>query len=214
MSLSQSQAAARRKLLAAARMAKPAFALRKSGKALPLPRAWFMTDPKRTPHPERIIAALPHGWGVIYRHFGAANRIETARRLANLCRGRLIFLVAADPELARAVRAHGVHWPEAKLRRVRPRNPRLIETASAHSHAALARAAAMNVDAAILTPVFQSASPSAGKPLGPLAFRRLARGASLPVYALGGINAQTATRAMSGAAGFAAIDGIVEGWGS
>src|SRR5690349_16348011 len=126
MSLSQSQAAARRKLLAAARMAKPAFARGKSGNPLPLlvqtgrplPRVWFMTDPRRTPHLERTIAALPRGWGVIYRHFGAADRLAVATRLACLCKGRLVFLVAADPELARTVRADGVHWPEAKLRRV------------------------------------------------------------------------------------------------
>jgi len=221
MSLSQSQAAARRKLLAAARMAKPAFARGKMRNALPLPvlygrtlpRVWFMTDPKRTPHMERTIAALPRGWGVIYRHFGAPSRMETAKRIARLCRGRLVFLVAADPGLALAVHADGVHWPEAKLRRVRPGNPRWIETASAHSRAALARAARLGVDAVILSPVFESASPSAGKPLGPLAFRLLARSAAVPVYALGGISARTAPHAMSGAAGFAAIDGIVEGWG-
>ena len=172
-----------------------------------------MTDPRRTHEMERTIAALPRGWGVIYRHFGAPERLETAKRIARLCRGRLVFLVAADPQLALAVHADGVHWPEAKLRRVRPGNPRWIETASAHSRAALVRAARQGVDAAILSPVFESASPSAGKPLGPLAFRLLARSAPLPVYALGGISARTAARAMSSAAGFAAIDGIVEGWG-
>jgi thiamine-phosphate pyrophosphorylase len=218
MSLSQPQAAARRKLLAAARMAKPAFLRGKSRKSLPkrsLPRVWFMTDPKRTPHMERAIAALPRGWGVIYRHFGAHDRLETAKRLARLCRGRgrLVLLIAADPQLARAVRADGVHWPEAKLRRIRPGNPRWIETASAHSRAGLARAARLGVDAAILSPVFESVSPSAGKPLGPLAFRLLARSAPLPVYALGGISARTAARAMPFAAGFAAVDGIVEAWG-
>jgi thiamine-phosphate pyrophosphorylase len=216
MSPSQSQAAARRKLLAAARMAKPAFAGGKPGKVLPhriLPRVWFMTDPKRTPHPERVVAKLPRGWGVIYRHFGAADRLERARRLTRLCRGRLVFLIAADPKLANKVRADGVHWPEAMLRRVRPKDARWIETASAHSRTALARAAVLGVDAAILSPVFESASPSAGRPRGPLAFRLLARSAALPVYALGGISARTAARAISDAAGFAAIDGIVEGWG-
>ncbi|HEV7693590.1 MAG TPA: thiamine phosphate synthase [Hyphomonadaceae bacterium] len=215
MSLSQPQAAARRKLFAAARMAKPAFVRGKMRNPLPmrtLPRVWFMTEPKRTPNIERTIAALPRGWGVIYRHFGAHDRLGTAHRLARLCRGRLVFLIAADPGLALAVRADGVHWPEAKLRRVRPGNPRWIETASAHSRAALARAAWLGVDAAILSPVFDSASPSAGKPLGPLAFRLLARAAPLPVYALGGISARTAARALSGAAGFAAIDGIAEAW--
>jgi thiamine-phosphate pyrophosphorylase len=211
MALSQSQAAVRRKLLAAARMGKPAFA--RNGRRLPA--AWFMTDPKRTPDIEKIVARLPRGWGMIFRHFGAADRCAVARAVVCAARARgVVVLVAGDAELARVIGADGVHWPEAKLRAARARHPRWIETASAHGRAGLARAKAMGVDAAILSPVFESASPSAGKPMDALAFRLLARGAGLPVYALGGVNARTAARAGSGAAGFAAVDAIVEGWGS
>jgi len=71
----------------------------------------------------------------------------------------------------------------------------------------------MGVDAVFLSPVFESASPSAGKPIGALVFRGTARGAPLPVYALGGINARTALCAMSHAAGWAAIEAIVDAWG-
>src|ERR1043165_3341863 len=70
--------AAARKLLAAARMAKPAFT--KDGR--PLPRSWFLTDPKRTPHPERIVANLPPGFGVIYRHYSAKDRFAVGAALA------------------------------------------------------------------------------------------------------------------------------------
>lgn len=176
-----------------------------------------MTDPKRTPDIERIVARLPRGWGVIFRHFGTPDRVEVGRRLTRIAKGRAVLLVSGDPELARVIGADGVHWPEAKLRAVRVKSPRWIETASAHGRAALARAKAMGVDAAILSPVFDSASSSAGKPIDALAFRALARGAGLPVYALGGINARTAARALSGqksgAAGFAAVEAFIEGWG-
>jgi thiamine-phosphate pyrophosphorylase len=213
MQTSQAQAALRRKLVAAARLGQPART--KNGR--PVPRAWFMTDPKRTPHPERIVARLPRGWGVIYRHFGAKDRFEVGARLAKAARGR-VLLVSADPELAQAIRADGVHWPEARLRMVRARNPRWIETASAHSRSGLARAKAMGVDAVFLSPVFVTRSSGAAKPLGPLAFRALARCAGLPVYALGGIHAGNAQRALSHAkasraAGWAAIDAIVDAWG-
>jgi thiamine-phosphate pyrophosphorylase len=209
MRLSQPQAATRRKLLAAARLAKPAFA--RNGRSLP--RAWFMTDPKRTPHPERILARLPTGFGVIFRHFGARDRYATGERLARICRRRrLVMLVSADADLARAVRADGIHWPEAKLSGVRRRNPRWIETASAHSSMALSRAARRGVDAVILSSVFQSASKSAGKPIGALAFRMLARTAPIPVYALGGLNADNAACVSSRAAGWAAIDAVISGW--
>jgi thiamine monophosphate synthase len=49
--------------------------------------------------------------------------------------------------------------------------------------------------------------------MGALRFRQIARRAELPVYVLGGVNAGNAARALSGAAGWAAIDTVVEGWG-
>lgn len=128
----------------------------------------------------------------------------------------MLLLVAADPDLARRLNADGVHWPEAQLRTVRPKNPSWIETASAHSRAGLARAKAAGVDAVILSAVFPSRSPSAGRPIGALAFRRLASGSPLPLYALGGITAANAGEvfAISGkrAAGIAAIDAISQAW--
>lgn len=169
-----------------------------------------MTDPARTPDPLAIAAALPRGAAVIYRHFGAADRLEIAARLARLCRRRgLRLLIGADPGLARAVRADGVHWPERALP-VRRAGFRL-ETAAAHSPAALARAARAGMDAAILSPIFPSASPSAKRPLGPKRAGRWARGAGLPVIALGGVNAGNA-HALSGLgfAGIAAIGGLAD----
>jgi thiamine-phosphate pyrophosphorylase len=207
----QPQAAIRRKLLAAARLARPARA--RNGRALP--SAWFMTDPKRTPRPERIAARLPRGFGVIYRHFGASDRFDAGAKLARVCRERrLVLLVSADPELARAIGADGVHWPEARLKGVRPRNPRLVETASAHSRAAASRAGRLGADAVFLSMVFASGSPSAGKPMGALRFRALAARSPLPVYALGGVGGDNASRAVarSRAAGWAGIDAVMSGW--
>ena len=202
---------ARRKLLAAARLTKPACA--RNGR--PLPRAWFLTDPKRTKHPEHVAARLPRGFGVIFRHFGAKDRFEAGLKLATICRRRqLVLLVSADPDLARAIHADGVHWPEARLKAVRPRKARWIETTSAHSRAAIARAARLGVDAIILSTVFESGSVSAGKPMGAMRFRQIARDASLPVYALGGITPGNAARAMTHAAGWAAIDAVLSGWES
>jgi thiamine-phosphate pyrophosphorylase len=209
MTKSQAHAAIRRKLLAAARLAKPAFT--RSGRALP--RAWLMTDPKRTPHPERIAANLPPEFGVIYRHFGSEDRFKVGERLARVCRRcRLVLLVSADPDLARRIRADGVHWPEARLSGVRTRRGNGIETASAHSRAAIARAAQLGVDAVIVSAVFESASSSAGGPMGALRFRQLSRCSRLPAYALGGITHRNAARAMTHAAGWASIEAVISGW--
>lgn len=192
------------------RMAKPASA--RNGRTLP--RAWFMTDPKRTPHPELVAARLPAGFGVIFRHFGALDRHEAGNRLARICRfRRLVLLVSADTDLARAIGADGVHWPEARLSGVRRRSQDWIETASAHSRAAIARAARLGADAAIFSPVFESAGPSVGRPIGALAFRSISRAALLPVYALGGIKAGNAARISAQTAGWAAIDAVMSVWG-
>lgn len=172
-----------------------------------------MTDPRRTPDPERIAERLPPGFGVIYRHFGAKDRQETGRRLLRLCRQRrLVLLVSGDPDLARTIRADGVHWPEARLAGVRRRSATWIETASAHSRMAIARAASLGADAVILSAVFPSKSASAGRPIGPYAFRSMARSAAIPVYALGGVTQDNAARIGACAAGWAAIDAVMSGW--
>lgn len=89
----------------------------------------------------------------------------------------------------------------------------MIETAAAHSRAAVAQAARLGVDAVLVSAVFPSRSPSAGPPLGALRFRQLVRAATIPVYALGGIDASNAGAAMPHAAGWAAIDSVLAGWG-
>jgi thiamine-phosphate pyrophosphorylase len=173
-----------------------------------LPPLWFVTDPRRTPDPEAIARRLPRGAGVIYRHFGAVDAERRARTLSAIARRRgLILLIGADPALARKVGAAGVHLPE----RMTALAPRLVArgmlvTAAAHGAAGLARAKRLGCRAALLSPVFESRSPSAGRPLGAVRFAALARGAGLPVFALGGIDMRTAKRlGMSGAAGLAAV---------
>jgi len=196
--------------MAAARLAGPAVS--KSGRALP--RAFFVTDPVRTPDPLKVIKRLPHGFGVIWRHFGESTRLATGLALARACRRRgLVLLVANDPQLARRIGAAGVHWPERQLRGVRARWPGQIETASAHSRAAITRARLRGVDAVFLSAAFPSRSPSAGPPLGALRFNRLAQASPLPVYALGGIAPDNAARIARHAAGWAAIEAVVEAWG-
>lgn len=196
------QSRARRKLAAAARLA---------ARHMPegMPPALFVTDPARTPQPEQIIAGLPRGWGVVYRHFGAPDRNTVAASLAKLCRKRqLRLLIAADPLLAAKVDAEGVHWPFWMRREVRRWRGRFrLQTMSAHSAGELRIAARFPVDAVLVSTVFPSRSPSAGRAMGGLRFRKLAREASLPVYALGGVTADNAQVAAA-AAGFAAVDGM------
>ncbi|KCZ91754.1 thiamine phosphate synthase [Hyphomonas johnsonii] len=201
------QSSQKRKLFAAARIA---------ARHLPpaLPPVLFLTDPVRTPDPVTIATMLPPGWGVVFRHFGAPDAAAIAHQLARVCTARkLSLLIAADPALALAVGADGVHWPHARLGQARRWHGRFaLMTASAHSRRDLADAAACGIDAALLSQVAGSRSPSARPPLGLLKFRELARAASLPVYGLGGVDTRTAP-GVAGVAGLAAIDSLSAAFG-
>lgn len=179
-----------------------------------LPRLWFFTDPRRTPDPAAIAARLPRGSAVVYRHFGAADRDHVARALLRISRRRgLRLLVGADAELAARIGADGVHLPErdaARAHALKQRRPHWIVTAAAHSGDALQ--SARDADAAILSPVFPSRSPSAGAPLGVLRAARLAASAPVPVIALGGVERRHVHMLLRrGFAGAAGIEMFVDG---
>ena len=189
---------------------------RRHGKGLPV--VWFVTDPGRTPDPAAIAKRLPRGAGVIFRGFGRADALETARRLAGIARSRgLVLLIGADDALAARVAADGVHLPERMgggLRRMKARRPDWIITVAAHSPGALRRAATVRADAVLLSAVFESRSPSAGRPIGPIRLAELARSCGTPVFALGGVEARTAKRLVgTGVAGFAAVEAFVDASG-
>lgn len=175
-----------------------------------LPRLIMITDRARGGDPLRAASRLPAGSAVILRDYGHPDRARLARDLAALCRRRrLLLLVAADARLAARVGADGLHLPEAEAHRARAwrrRRPAWLITAAAHSLPALWRARRAGADAALVGPVFATASHPGARPLGPVRFAALARLSPLPVYALGGIDATTARRLNgTGAQGFAAI---------
>ena len=82
-----------------------------------LPGVFALTDPVRMPDPIAVANRLFAGCGIIYRHFGADDRLNVARQLAKIARSRnLTLLIGNDPDLAKQVGADGVHWPEARLK--------------------------------------------------------------------------------------------------
>jgi thiamine-phosphate pyrophosphorylase len=184
----------------------------------PLPPLLFFTDPGRTPDASRTVAAMARGSGVVYRAFGAANALREGLRVrAAARRAGVLFIVGADAGLASRLDADGLHLPERLGRRagvIRALSRRFLVTAAAHSLPAALAARRAGARALIISPVFASISPSAGRPLGPRSFAVMARKSGLPAYALGGVNARTA-RALSrsGAAGLAMVEGAVAAFG-
>jgi thiamine-phosphate pyrophosphorylase len=163
-----------------------------------LPALLVFTDPARTPDPAALAERLPRGAALVYRPFGAADAAAVGRRLARIAHVRgALLLVGADARLAAQIGADGVHLPErlaGRAGRLKRRRPDWIVTAAAHSPRAARRARAAGADAAVVSAIFPSRSPSAGAPIGTLRLAALVRTAALPVYALGGVNAATARR--------------------
>ena len=180
-----------------------------------LPPLILMTDEARLADPLPVARALPAGSAIILRHYGAPERVALARQLAAVARRRgLHLLVGEDAVLARRVGAAGVHLPERAIRRaaaVRWQREWLI-TAAVHSHAALVSAAACGADAALLSPVFATASHPDVRALGLHRFAALTQASPIPVYALGGIDGARARLLRgSGAVGIAGIGGLIPG---
>jgi 8-oxo-dGTP diphosphatase len=121
-------------------------------------------------------------------------------------------LINSDIDLAERLGADGVHLAAAQLARLE-RRPALGWCAgSCHNAEELVRAAQLGVDFAVLGPVQATTSHPGSMPLGWDGFAALARGASLPVFALGGMkpdDLETAWRC--GAQGIAMVRGSWQG---
>ncbi len=181
-----------------------------------LPSFILMTDDVRLADPVAVVETLPKNSAVIFRHYESPDRESLAAGLIARARPRGVrVLVAADAGLAVKLGADGLHLPETMAKRGPGcwqawRQPGWLVTASAHSEAALHRAQGAGADAALLAPVFRTASHPQTPPLGPIRFAAWCRRSPLPVYALGGISKASARRLKnSGVRGFAGISGFL-----
>lgn len=104
--------------------------------------------------------------------------------------------------------ADGIHFTAADLMALdaRPESPLVV--ASCHTHAELERAMRLQFDFAVLGPVKPTASHRRHPLLGWQGFGRIARGASIPVYAIGGLrHADLDEARRAGAHGLALLSG-------
>jgi thiamine-phosphate pyrophosphorylase len=193
-----------------AKLARVALALNEGSG---LPSLILMTDEKRLGDPVAAARLLPKGAAIILRHTMSETRRALGQALSRLAHERgLLLLIAGDAALAARIGAHGLHLPETRASEAKHWScvhPSWLITAAAHSERALASAARAGADAAILAPAFPTLSHRGRASLGVARLRLMAGRATLPVYALGGVNAQNVQR-FAGArlAGIAAIDGL------
>jgi 8-oxo-dGTP diphosphatase len=103
--------------------------------------------------------------------------------------------------------ADGIHFTAADLMRLKARPKQFLVAASCHDRAELERAMALGFDFVVLGPVRESKVDKAPA-LGWEGFSELARGATLPVYAIGGLTREDLKDAWrAGAHGVAMIRG-------
>lgn len=166
----------------------------------PLPQLWLMTDERMGDALWRALDRLPHGSGVVFRHYGLAlaERRALFARVAKVARRRGLLLVRAGAE--RLGREDGVHAQRGCGLRTWP----------AHSRREAIAAVRAGADLVLVSPVFATRSHVAAPGLGRVRLGLMIRELKVPVIALGGMNAKRAAGLQAlGVYGWAAIDAWV-----
>ncbi|HKD67178.1 MAG TPA: thiamine phosphate synthase [Candidatus Binataceae bacterium] len=141
--------------------------------------------------------------------------IQLAAELKQICRTyRVPILVNGRIDVALAAGADGVHLPSDGIAPNEARKligPSKLIGVSTHTAGEITRAEALGADFAVFGPVFAPLSKGTyAAPSGPQALSAACSAASIPVFALGGINAARVPELQStGAAGVAAIGAII-----
>lgn len=183
-----------------------------------MPSLIFITDQSAQPFPEQIIDKLPEYAMVIVRDYEHKNRGDLAEALAYICKKKQIkFLVAGDILLAMKLKADGIHLPQfmiSELPAIKKEYTDIIVSVSCHDIDAVSFAQQNGADLILVAPVFATKShidtfEDTNLTLGVEALKRICDGCKTPVYALGGINTETAVNLKhTGIAGIAAIRGF------
>lgn len=179
--------------------------------ALALPHEYAITDAQSrgsAPMLARIGERLATGLKLLQvRDKALPEREDFARAVLQLARAQgAKVLINGGPDIA-----DGVHYTAAQLMRLAARPRAGLAAASCHNAQELQRAMTLELDFAVLGPVKATPTHQGAATLGWEGFARIARGASIPVYAIGGLrraDLETAWRA--GAHGVAMVSGA---WG-
>jgi 8-oxo-dGTP diphosphatase len=141
-----------------------------------------------------------------------------ARAAIDSChRQRVRIVLNAEPDVARALGADGVHLNNLRLSRIhnRPLADDLLVGASCHDAQGLRMASACGLDYVILGPVQATPSHPQAELLGWDQFKRLVPRTTLPVYAIGGMSPKDLQQVRDlGGHGIAAMRGLWEAQGS
>jgi 8-oxo-dGTP diphosphatase len=137
---------------------------------------------------EKALVAGVRLFQVRDKELAREQRLALAQQLIELGRpyGAQV-LINSDTELAAEAGAAGVHLTSAELARLETRPAFPWVGASCHDAQELFRAAELQLDFAVLGPVFKTPTHAEATPLGWERFATLAAPSPLPVFALGGV---------------------------
>jgi 8-oxo-dGTP diphosphatase len=183
--------------------------------SLALPREYAITDAETFGVGDmlsRVQVRLEQGLRLIQvRDKNLPDRDAFARSVLQLSRPfKAKVLINCGPAGKHGIHAmgDGIHFTAQRLMALKERPARGLAAASCHTREELERAMQLELDFAVLGPVRRTTSHEGAPTLGWDRFAAIARGASIPVYAIGGMRREeieTAWRA--GAHGLAMISG-------
>lgn len=199
--------------------------------ALRLPRRYLVTpEPGRSwsAFLERLSARVEQGFELVQLRAKSLREpalLDLGARAADICRrSGATLLVNASPEVARRCGAGGVHLTGERLARMLRERPSaagdgaaspasgsegdrgFLVGASCHDASDIERARIAGCDFVVLGPVRETATHPGARVLRWRGFEPLARGAGMPVYAIGGLgDGDIAAASTNGGQGVAAI---------
>ncbi len=176
--------------------------------SLALPQEYAITDAKKLGRAfalEKLTRRLEEGLKLVQvRDRDLPDRIGFAVQVVDLAhRHGAKVLISGGPSIG-----DGIHFTAQQLMKLDERPNGVLAAASCHTCEELERSMKIGMDFAVLGPVRATASHEGMATLGWEGFAAIARGASIPVYAIGGMRKEeldTAWRA--GAHGVAMISG-------
>ncbi|RYD67943.1 MAG: thiamine phosphate synthase [Sphingomonadales bacterium] len=162
----------------------------------PLPRTWLMTDERMGDSLWDALERLPKGSGVVFRHYSVLGkeRRRLFAKVTRVARRRRLILIRAGADAGPG--EHGAH-----------NQRRGTTTAAAHSRREAMSAIRSGARLLFASPVFPTRSHPEAHALGRVRLGLMIRGLSVPIIALGGMDARKviALRQL-GIHGWAAID--------
>ena len=161
-----------------------------------------------------VIKKLPKNSAVIFREYDleSKEREILAREILAICRAKNHkFLIGKNLELARKLRADGVHFSDRDhlpLQIFNRQNwPRkFIFSFACHNFLSVLKSQQLKADMIFVSPVFATKSHLGVEPLGLRELSKIIRLSKIPIFALGGVSEKNINSLQKlGIAGFGGI---------